>query len=60
MPDYAFLLKENTMNDDLYWFLDHWIIVRPDGTPVLNGTPEAFESALRTVISAQSAEEETL
>jgi hypothetical protein len=33
--------------DDLSLLLDHWIIVRKDGTPVLNGTPEKFEKELR-------------
>ena len=32
---------------DLSLLLDHWIIVRKDGTPVLNGTPEKFEKELR-------------
>jgi len=36
--------------DDLTLLLDHWIIVRSDGTPILNGTPEDFEDALRTLI----------
>lgn len=39
------------IKDDLGWFLDHWIIVRNDGTPVLNGTPEDFEKALRELMS---------
>lgn len=39
-----------TEKDDLFWFLDHWIIVRSDGTPILNGTPEAFEKALRELL----------
>ena len=33
--------------DDLSLLLDHWIIVRNDGTPILNGTPEKFEKELR-------------
>ncbi len=36
--------------DDLTLLLDHWIIVRSDGTPVLNGTPEDFEDALRDLL----------
>ena len=35
------------LKDDIGLFLDHWIIVRKDGTPVLNGTPEEFEKQLR-------------
>lgn len=37
--------------DHIFWFVDHWIIVRKDGTPILNGTPEAFTESLRTFIS---------
>ena len=37
--------------DDLHWFLDHWVIVRDDGTPILNGTPEKFEEDLRKLLS---------
>lgn len=37
--------------DDIFWFVDHWIIVRKDGTPILNGTPEEFTESLRTFIS---------
>lgn len=33
--------------DDLSRLLEQWIIVRPDGTPILNGTPEDFEQVLR-------------
>lgn len=40
--------------DDIYWFLDHWVIVRKDGTPVLNGTPEEFEKQLRELINARA------
>jgi len=36
--------------DDLYWFLDHWVIVRKDGESVLNETPEEFEKQLRDLI----------
>lgn len=39
--------------DDIYRFLDHWVIVRTDGVPVLNGTPEQFEDALRKLIRDQ-------
>jgi len=43
---------DNTIwiKDDLGLFLDHWIIVRKDGTPILNGTPEQFEEALRKLM----------
>ena len=40
--------------DDIFLFLDHWVIVRPDGNPILNGTPEQFEEALRRLIGGQS------
>ncbi len=36
--------------DELSLLLDHWIIVRTDGTPVLNGKPEDFEVSLRTLM----------
>lgn len=36
--------------DDIFLFVDHWVITRPDGTPVLNGTPEEFEDALRKLL----------
>lgn len=43
---------DNTIwiKDDLGLFLDHWLIVRKDGTTVLNGTPEDFEQALRKLV----------
>ena len=34
-------------NDDLFWFLDRWLITRSDGDTVLNGTPGQFEADLR-------------
>jgi len=36
--------------DDIAIFADHWVIVRKDGTPVLNGSPEDFELSLRVLI----------
>lgn len=39
--------------DDIDFFLDHWIIVRKDGTPVLNGKEQEFEQALRRLISKE-------
>ena len=36
--------------DELSLLLDHWIIFRTDGTPVLNGKPEDFEVSLRTLM----------
>lgn len=47
------LIKVNGSSDYLDavgWFVDYWVIVRNDGTPVLNGTPEAFEEALRVFV----------
>ena len=38
--------------DDLYWFLDRWLIVRKDGDTVLNGNPDVFEKQLRELINA--------
>ncbi len=34
---------------DIDLFLDHWIIIRKDGTPVLNGNPEVFKAVLKEV-----------
>lgn len=45
--------------DDVYWFLDHWIIVRKDGTPILNGTPEQFETALRALLKSEERRRNT-
>ena len=42
--------REEKVAEDLHWFLDHWVVVREDGTPVLNGTPEEFEKQLRELI----------
>ena len=36
--------------DELSLLLDHWIIVRSDGTPILNGKPEDFEVSLRMLM----------
>tara|TARA_B100000085_G_C18376173_1_gene444399 strand:+ start:406 stop:624 length:219 start_codon:yes stop_codon:yes gene_type:complete len=36
--------------DDIDLLLDHYIIVRKDGTAVLNGKPEEFEKVLRELI----------
>ena len=37
-------------------FLDHWIIHRPDGSAILNGTPEDFAQGLKEVIALQKIE----
>lgn len=42
--------------DDIFWFLDRWIIWRGEGDPVLNGTPEEFEKQLRELIDARTIE----
>lgn len=42
--------------DDIDLFLDHWIIIRPDGTPILNGRVEEFEEGLRTFIRENKEE----
>ena len=51
----ALITPEDPPNeyDDIYWFVDHWVIVRDDGTHVLNGTPEQLEDALRTLIRGE-------
>jgi hypothetical protein len=50
MHDALIQPKPYPSQDDIYWFLDHWVIVREDGTPILNGTPEEFEKQLRELI----------
>lgn len=45
------------IKDDLGNFLDHWIIVRTDGLPILNGTPEEFEKQLRDLIDGRTTED---
>ena len=42
--------------DDLYWFLDRWLIVRKDGDTVLNGNPDVFEKQLRKLIDGKEKE----
>ena len=39
--------------DDVDFFIDHWIIVRKDGTPILNGREEEFEKSLRALINKE-------
>jgi len=41
--------RDHTTHDDIALFADHWVIVRNDGTPVLNGSPEDFELSLRVL-----------
>ena len=45
--------RESHSPDDIDFFLDHWIIVRNDGTPILNGKEQEFEQALRRLISKE-------
>lgn len=50
-PEKAYFIAKNRPNErDLELFLDHWIIVRTDGLPILNGTPEDFELALKELV----------
>ena len=45
-PEKAYFIAKNRPGErDLELFLDHWIIVREDGLPILNGKPEDFELA---------------
>lgn len=55
MHDALIQPKPYPSEDDIYWFLDHWVIVRKDGTPILNGTPEQFEEALRKLITERDS-----
>ena len=41
---------EVRLMDDIGLFLDRWLIVRKDGTAVLNGHPNTFEKQLRGLI----------
>ena len=43
--------REYLFNRDVFYFIDHWIIVRDDGTPVLNGKIEEFEAALKGFVN---------
>ncbi len=45
---------------DINMFLDHWNIIRKDGTPVLNGKPVVFEAALKELFRANTRENERL
>ena len=42
--------KEYLFNRDVFYFIDRWIIVRDDGTPVLNGKVADFEEALKEFV----------
>ena len=46
--------------DDISLFADHWVIVRSDGTPILNGTPEQFESSLRELVDRLTSEKQSV
>ena len=39
-------------------FIDHWVIVRKDGTRVLNGREEEFKKSLQRLIEELKKEEE--
>ena len=42
--------RDHMLKNDIHWFVDHWIIVRPDGTRLLNGNEEEFEAALKEFV----------
>ena len=42
--------REYFLKREIHWFVDHWIIVRPDGTRLLNGNEEEFEAALKEFV----------
>ena len=42
--------KDHMLKNNIHWFVDHWIIVRPDGTRLLNGNEEEFEAALKEFV----------
>ena len=53
MHDALIKVNNDRLPDDIDIFVDHWIIVRKDGTPVLNGREEDFEQSLRRLISKE-------
>ena len=48
------------MLNDISIFADSWVIVRRDGTPVLNGTPEQFEQSLRELVERLTSEKQSV
>ncbi len=41
---------ESLPNDDAFWFVDKYVTVRSDGTPVLTVTADEFEERLRQLL----------
>ena len=41
-------------NDDAFWFVDKYVTVRSDGTPVLTVTADEFEERLRQLLEESS------
>ena len=42
--------REYMLKRDISFFISRWITVRDDGVPVLDGTPEEFEKALKEFV----------
>jgi len=46
---------ESLPNDDAFWFVDEYVTVRDDGTPVLTVTVDEFEERLRRLLEERTA-----
>ena len=42
-------------NDDAFWFVDRYVTVRSDGTPVLTVSADEFEERLRRLLEERTA-----
>lgn len=48
------MMRGEHWSDEVTRFVDHWIIVREDGKPMLNGTLGDFEQQLRELVDART------
>ena len=46
---------ESLPNDDAFWFVDEYVTIRDDGTPVLTVTVDEFEERLRRLLEERTA-----
>ncbi len=44
--------------DDAFLFVDKYVAVRKDGTPILLVSPERFETLLRQLLESQGRDDE--
>ena len=54
------LTIEDERMDDIFLFVDHWVITRSDGLHILNGTPEQFEQALHRLVNQLTSKKESV